>query len=202
MCDESAEENEYYADYPKIENAWLYIAIDIRDMTTAKIGLTTNANPLKRLSQGKTYNPFLMMFTTYELSRCTFGISKEELSDIESYLHGKGTFGGAIRHLSSGRKSEWFHIHPDRAENQVDMLITKRGFSVDGEYLFATGVGYKKYGEIMPERMRKIKTIFRPIPKEFINKATSVGIKPDQYKNYVEFLEEFHARDPDGKIYL
>jgi hypothetical protein len=56
---EKASQNPHYAHYPTIPNAWIYIAIDIRDMNMCKIGLTTKEDPLKRISEGRTYNHFL-----------------------------------------------------------------------------------------------------------------------------------------------
>ncbi|MBO1405385.1 hypothetical protein BVJ64_18160 [Vibrio cholerae] len=199
---DQASENPYYALYPKIPNAWLYIVIDIRDLTMSKIGLTTNEHPMNRISQGKTYNPFLMLFATYELSKCTFGISLKELQDIEGYLHGRSTFGGAIKHLQSGRESEWFYTHPEEAEYQVDIHLAKRGFSVDGKTLYTVYEGYQQHGDIVIERMRKIKTIIRPNPEEFYLNAVNCGLQPEQFRPYYDYLLEYHSRDAIAKVYL
>lgn len=171
-------------------------------MSMSKIGLTTNQDPMTRISQGKTYNPFLMLFTAYELSKCTYGVSQKELNDIEGYLHGRATFGGALKHLQSGRESEWFYIHPDLAENQVDTLIAKRGFAVGGQYLYTCYEGYHQFGGIVPARMKQIKTIYRPYPKDFYQLAVSRGMNTEQFRHYYQYLEEFHSRDEAGKIYL
>ena len=199
---DQASQNSHYASYPTLPYAWLYIVVDIRDMSMSKIGLTTNKDPLNRISQGKTYNPFLMLFTTYELSKCTYGVSQKELNDIEGYLHGRATFGGALKHLQTGRDSEWFYIDADEAETQVDLHLAKRGFAVDGKTLYTTYEGYHEYGDIVPERMKKIKTIVRPDPEEFYQLVISRGMKPQQFQEYYQYLMEYHSRDSVGKVYL
>ncbi|QPQ23106.1 hypothetical protein [Lonsdalea populi] len=68
--------------YPTLEHAWLYIAIDIRDLSICKIGLTTKKHPQLRLNEGRTYNPFLELYAIYELSATTWGCSQKELNDI------------------------------------------------------------------------------------------------------------------------
>ncbi|XDF80132.1 hypothetical protein AAFX60_017290 [Aliivibrio fischeri] len=200
-CD-SASQNSYYAQFPRLCYGWVYIAIDIRDMGMSKIGLTSIQDPVVRISQGKTYNPFIMPFAAYELSKCTFGVSKEELGDMEANLHSRSGFGKPLQHLSSGRDSEWFYIDPDSAENQMDMYIAKRGFAVDRKYLYTYNSGYEKFGGIVPERMQKIKTIYRPEPQRFYNMAINRGLRFEQFRNYYDYLVNFHDRDDDGKIYL
>ena len=199
---DQASQNPYYADCPTLPHGWLYIVVDIRDMGMSKIGLTANPYPIIRISQGKTYNPFLMLFTTYELSKCTYGVSQKELSDIERYLHGRAVFGGALKHLQSGRDSEWFYMNPDSAEAQVDAVLAKRGFSVDGKTLRTFSEGYDQFNDIVPERMRKIKTIFRPNPRQFLEMAINCGFHRQQFQQYYEYLLDFHSRDEVGKVYL
>lgn len=63
--------NPAYERYPTKEYGWIDIAIDMRDLCFSKIGLATEA-PSRRIAEGRTYNPFLTLFTTYELARCIF----------------------------------------------------------------------------------------------------------------------------------
>lgn len=200
--DEKASQNSYYAQFPASEYAWLYIVVDIRDMGLAKIGLTTRESPEKRVAQGKTYNPFLSLFTTYELSRCTFDTSKKELCDIESYIHGKSVFGDPVRHLSSSKNSEWFFIEPEEAEHQIDWILAKRGFAVDGKALWSASQKDVKYNSIAVDRMKKIKKIYRPFPDDFYRIAEASRIPFNLYKSYYSYLTDFHQRGADGKIYL
>ncbi|MDW7550708.1 hypothetical protein [Pseudoalteromonas peptidolytica] len=200
--DEAASQNEYYSEYPALEHAWLYIAIDVRDMNLAKIGLTRRKSPLDRISQGKTYNPFLTLFASYELSKCTFGASQKELDDIEGYIHSRNAFGDPIKHLYTGRKSEWFFIHPEEAEYQIDWILAKRGFAVDNKVLYSHEIRHEKFNCIAVERMKKIKTIYRPNALVFSKMADEANIPFDMYRPYYDYLREFHQRDEDEKIYL
>ncbi|MBD8566194.1 GIY-YIG nuclease family protein [Oxalobacteraceae sp. CFBP 8763] len=197
-----ATQNEHYAKFPSCEHAWLYIAIDIRDMSISKIGLTTKDSPINRIKEGRTYNPFLTLFTTYELSRCTFGVSLKELRDIERYIHRRSVFHPPIRHLYTGGESEWFYVPPDEAESMVDGLLAKRGFSVDGRYLYTMFEGPHNQGEMDIEQMKKIKKIYRPFPGDFVEAAECAGIKRKHYHGYIEYLRDFHSRPDVEKIYL
>lgn len=200
--DEAASQNEYYSKYPVLEHAWLYIAVDVRDMNLAKIGLTRRKSPQHRISQGKTYNPFLTLFASYELSKCTFGSSQQELDDIEGYIHSRHVFGDPIKHLYTGRKSEWFFIHPEEAERQIDWILAKRGFAVDNKALYSHDIRHQKFNGIAVERMKKIKTIYRPNAFAFSEMADEANIPFDLYRPYYDYLCDFHQRDDDGKIYL
>lgn len=200
--EEKAEQNDYYAKYPLLLNAWIYIAIDIRHMKISKIGLTTVKHPIYRLSQGKTYNPFLKLFSTYELSKCTYGMSQKELNDIEKYIHRRSIFGSPINHLLSKKKSEWYLIDPEAAEMQVDWLFAKRGFSVDGYYLYTYFEGVETYGDVVIERMKKIKKIYRPNPNDFLTEIKRCNIPLDLVQNYYNYLVAFHKDDRVDKAYL
>lgn len=200
--DEESNQNPYYLEYPSLEFSWLYIAVDIRDMCMAKIGLTRRENPQQRISQGKTYNPFLVLFTTYELSKCTYGTSQQELNDIEGYIHRRSDLGMPIKHLYTERDSEWFYISPEDAEHQIDWILAKRGFSVDNKTLWSTCVTNEKFNGIAVDRMKKIKTIFRPYADEFVRVAESSRIPFELYQSYYDYLVQFHLRDNDGKVYL
>jgi hypothetical protein len=200
--DLDAEENDFYSGYTPSEYAWIYIVIDIRDMNLSKIGLTTKKSPLARVSEGKTYNPFLMLFATYELSKCTYGVSSKELSDIERYIHDRFVFGNPIRHLYTRGKSEWFYIPPQHAESQIDWIIAKRNFSVDGKKLFTFYEGDHNHGGIHVPRMRKIKKIYRPLPDDFRATAEASGIDFHYYAEFYNFLIDYHAQSPAEKIYL
>jgi len=200
--DDQAVQNEYYAGYPILKHAWIYVAVDIRNLSITKVGLTTAQYPQKRISQGITYNPFIRLFTIYELSKCTFGISQKELNDIESYIQSRAVFDEPIRHLDSNRKSEWFFIHPEEAEMQIDWMFAKRGFAVDGKYLFSSYESPETYGDVVIERMKKIKTIFRPLPEEFSDKAENCNIPIKLYREYYDLLVNFHKSETPNKAYL
>jgi hypothetical protein len=200
--DDKASQNEYYAVYPTLDFAWIYVAVDIRNLSLCKVGLTTAKSPHKRISQGKTYNPFLRLFSIYELSKCTFGISKKELYDIEQYIHKRSIFGEPLLHLDSNRKSEWFLMDPEEAEMQIDWLFAKRGFAVDGKHLFTYYNDVKTHGDVVIDRMKKIKTIYRPLPDEFLTTAESCNIPLDLYREYYELLVNFHKSESPDKAYL
>lgn len=200
--DEEAQFNDYYADCTPALYAWLYIAIDIREMGLTKIGLTTKQTPQQRIAEGKTYNPFLTLFTVYELSKCSKGTSRKELSDIERYIHSRSVFGEPIKHLDTGRDSEWFPIHPEEAEAQVDWILARRGFSVGGKNLYSNAERNQMFNGIDVQRMRQIKRIFRPCHRDLHDRADKAGMDFHDYRDYYAFLQEFHARDAEGKIYL
>ena len=193
MEEDKASPNEFYEHEPTINAAWLYIAVDIRDMRMVKVGLTTRDNPQDRILQGRTYNPFITLFAAYDLSKNTFGISKKELSDMEDRMHTRAIFGEPLKHINSGRSSEWFFIDPDEAEFQMDTNLAKRGFSVDGYSLFTHQAGYEKYNDIAIWRMKQIKSIFKPKPEEFQMLAEHRGIPFEIYKPYYDYLVGFHS---------
>ena len=200
--EDKATQNEHYAKFPTLPNAWIYIAFDIRHMSLTKVGLTTNEDPKKRISQGITYNPFLKLFAVYELSRCTFGISQKELNDIEGYIQRRAIFGEPLKHLESKRKTEWFLMDPESVESQADWLFAKRGFSVDGYSLYTCSSEIETYHNVVIERMRKIKTIFRPLPDDFLKQMKKCNIPIELVKDYYEYLVEYHQRDASEKVYL
>lgn len=199
--EEIVQPNDHYSSHPLSEYGWIYITADIRDMTISKIGLTTKKNPEQRLAEGKTYNPFIVPFATYNLARCTYGISKFELKDIEGYLH-RRSFGEPLLHLTTGRQSEWFFMHPEVAEQEVDRMLAKRGFSVDGKRLYSVYEGDHNHNGIYFSRMRKIKKIYRPDPNEFEKMALDFGIPSRYFEEYTYYLHEYHSRNPAEKVYL
>lgn len=148
-------QNEHYLNYPPSMFAWIYIAIDIRDMSISKIGFTTKAAPQQRINEGKTYNPYLSLFTVYELSKCSWGTSKQELRDIESYIHRRMIFGSPIKYLYTGGNSERFDISPSDAEFQIDWILAKRGFSVNGQPLYTDRLIDPRLNNIDVEQMKK-----------------------------------------------
>jgi hypothetical protein len=194
--------NPVYEPYPTKEYGWIYIAIDMRDLRFSKVGLTTKEGPGRRIAEGRTYNPFLTLFTTYELARCTFGISQQELNDIEAYIHGRSAFGYALRHLDSGRDSEWFKIRPDHAEHQVDWILAKRGFSVDHEELFSYDENPNNRNGINVQAMRKIKNVHRPLPGDMQRLVQAAGYDANLIGPYLAYLEEFHALGHPDQVWL
>jgi hypothetical protein len=142
------------------------------------------------------------LFASYELSKCTFGASQKELDDIENYIHGRYIFGPPVKHLHTGKNSEWFFIHPEEAEHQIDWILAKRGFAVDNKTLYTNDIKFKKYNGIAVDRMKKIKTIYRPHPHDFESMAEQAGIPFNLYSSYYAYLDDFYKRDDDGKIYL
>lgn len=199
--EEPAEINDYYDAYPRSEFAWLYIAADIRDMKISKIGLTTKKAPEQRLAEGKTYNPFIMPFATYELSKLTNGISRFELREIEGYIH-RRSFADPVLHLYTGRNSEWFYMHPEVAESEVDRMLAKRGFTVGGKRLYSFYEGDHNYNDIYVSRMRQIKKIYRPFPEDFNDMVGDLGLPRRYYEEYLNYLIDYHSRPPKDKVYL
>ncbi|HCZ8661477.1 TPA: GIY-YIG nuclease family protein [Citrobacter braakii] len=165
-------------------------------MNMCKIGLTTKEDPLKRINEGKTYNPFLELFATYQLSACTWGCSQQELNDIENYFHHRATFGGAIKHVRTQRDSEWFFNDPEEAEHQIDWMLAKRGFSVRGWSLYEIYIredrDQEKLNYVNVDALKEIKTIFRPEPYEYKSRALAAGLRDYQFADYFNFLFDFH----------
>ena len=199
--EEFAEINDYYDEYPRSEFAWLYIAVDIRDMGISKIGLTTKKTPEQRLAEGKTYNPFIVLFATYELSKITNGISRFELGEIEGYIH-RRSFADPVLHLYTGRNSEWFYMHPDSAESEVDRMLAKRGFTVGGKRLYSFYEGDHNHNDIYVSRMKQIKKIYRPFPEDFNDMVENLGLPSKYYREYLDYLVDYHSRDFKDKAYL
>jgi hypothetical protein len=195
--------NPDYASFPTIPSGWIYIAIDMRDLRFSKIGLTTKEAPSQRVAEGRTYNPFLALFTTYELAKCTFGISREELRDIEGNIHRRGSvFGPACRHMDSGRYSEWFNILPFNAESHVDWTLARRGFSVENEALYAVSDGSHSMNGIHIQTMRKIKRVFRPFASDVQRRVEHAGYDANLIAPYLSYLEEFHSFGHPDQIWL
>lgn len=206
---ELSEQDDYYSQYPVLDHAWLYIAIDTRNLQICKIGLTSREHPKLRIRAGKTYNPFLELFAIYELSGTTWGCSKQELQDIEGYIHRRGVFGEALKYPGTLRESEWFPIHPEEAEWQIDWILAKRGFSVQGWTLYDTGERpnldqeqCKRLNQVHFEAMKEIKTIFRPTPDEYLCSALLSGMDERQIEGYLDYLYKFHSGDWITKRYL
>ena len=165
-----------YENEPLIPNAWIYIAIDIRDLSICKIGLTTGIEAYVRIKQGTTSNPFYLLFTSYDLSMV--GISKKELYDLERYLHRKIEDG--IRIVSSGSYSEWFELHPLKAESWIDSYICN-AFDLDGFSL------QNEDGEVDYSLLNSFKEAFRPHPWLILRR-----ISYERCKEYVDYLTKYH----------
>lgn len=195
--------NPAYANFPKIPFGWIYIAIDMRDLRFSKIGLTTKESPSRRIAEGRTYNPFLVLFTTYDLAKCTFGISREELRDIEGNIQRRGAvFGAPRRHIDSGLDSEWFEISPFDAEPQVDWTLARRGFSVEHEALYAISDDDQSRNDIHIQTMRKIKRIYRPFAPDVRRRVESAGYDAGMVTPYLRYLEHFHSPDHPDQVWL
>ncbi|WP_155279876.1 hypothetical protein [Alteromonas macleodii] len=165
-----------YQNEPLIPNAWIYIAIDIRDLSICKIGLTTAVSPWQRIQQGTTSNPFYLLFNSYNLS--IVGISKKELQDLERYLHRK--IERRIPIVSSGSVSEWVESHPLQAENWIDSYISNsfelNGFSLQNEH-----------GEVNYSLFNKVKEVCRPDPSSITR-----AVRYEQCQEYVDYLIWYH----------
>lgn len=161
-----------YSNKTNIPNAWIYIAIDIRDLSICKVGLTTTENPKNRISQGNTSNPFYILFNCYNLSE--IGISKEELTDFERYLHKK--LGPRIRIVASGEKSEWIETSPFCAEDQIEHFISN-AFSLKGQSF------QDEDGSVKTDTMNSIKYAHRPCHLHIHER-----INYCKYKEYLDFL--------------
>ncbi|WP_288357078.1 GIY-YIG nuclease family protein [uncultured Pseudomonas sp.] len=199
--EEPAERNEHYSTYPSLESSWLYVVADTRDMQIAKIGLTTKKAAKQRLMEGKTFNPFIVLFATYDLSKTTWGVSQKELRDIEQYIHSRA-FGEPIPHISSGRDSEWFYMSPEEAENRIDQNLAKRAFSVNNRYLYSNYDGDHSHRGLYIERMRQIKKLHHPDPYSFARWAEKMNYPEELYKGYLEYIHEYFLRDPKNRPYL
>ncbi|MDR6680188.1 GIY-YIG nuclease family protein [Pseudomonas oryzihabitans] len=199
--EEPAERNDHYSCYPSLESAWLYVVADTRDMQISKIGLTTKATGQKRFREGKTFNPFIVLFATYDLAKTTWGVSIEELQDIEKHIHSRA-FGEPILHISSRGKSEWFYMSPEEAENSIDHILAKRGFSVHERNLYSNYDGEHSRFGIHIERMKMIKQLHHPNPYEFAQLAIERNYPHRFYVEYLEYLQEYFLRDRKNRPYL
>ena len=84
--------------------------------------------------------------------------------------------------------------------------LAKRGFSVRGWYLYEVYTredrDQEKLNYINVDALKEIKTIFRPDPYEYQNKALAAGLKDYQFVDYFNFLVDFNRGDEIRKIYL
>jgi len=84
----------------------------------------------------------------------------------------------------------------------MDWILAKRGFAVDGKVLWSNSQKDEKFNFIAVDRMKKIKTVYRPelweMSEMFERMAAPYTIRNEFYR----YLVEYHARDEDGKIFL
>lgn len=159
-------------------NAWLYIAIDIRNFRQCKIGITTRQNPHERILEGRTSNPFYLLFTAYNLAY--LNVEKEELGRFERYVRGK--IGYPVYRVASGNLSEWRDEDPRNAELVIDHHIIN-SFTHDGKILF------DEDGMPCAEEFCKIKFPYRPDP---FGLSEISNLNYDQCKEYIDFLMNYH----------
>lgn len=182
-----------YINEPALPNACIYIAIDIRALSLCKVGFTTQEDPAARLNGGRTYNPFLTLYTVYRLSNCTRGCSLKELRDFEGYIHRKSILGKSIKHLHSGKSSEWFWFRPDEMESLIDHWIARRNFTVDGWNLFMNDAGDDMDHVINQSRLARIKQVVRPAPDDVLRTLRYSGIPAQWCDEYLTHLRDYHS---------
>ena len=137
-----------------LEYAWIYIAIDVTNLNRCKIGITTRENPMNRIRDGRTSNPFYILFNCYELSKLK--ISNKELRNFERYIHRKLGF-SRIHRIGTGNPSEWFRLSPFDAEEEIDYYVCNN-FDFNGRHSF------DEDGNIDREVLREVKYEHRPDP--------------------------------------
>lgn len=170
-----------------LQHAWIYIAIDIRNLNICKIGLTTKENPYDRIKQGATSNPYYILFNCYDLSK--LNISLQELCDFEKYLHRK--LGFRIKNVATGNNSEWLEITPFYAEKELE-------YRIGNSFRFGNDSFLDEDGEVDSNVMNEIKFTFRPDPLDFSCRSF---LNYDDCKEYIDYLMDYHNypdEPPDG----
>jgi hypothetical protein len=162
----------YYQVYPHVPHAWLYIAIDARDLSICKVGITTMETADLRVSGRSTENPFYCLFNSYNLG--AIGISRKELLDFERYMHRK--FADRISFVGTDIKSEWLNVSPFEAEGQIEHYIAN-AFSRDDLKLM------DEDGEIVRAEFEKFVQRNRPHPALVENNHLHMLLRP--YLNYL-----------------
>lgn len=178
-----------------LEHAWIYIAIDMRDMRFSKVGLTKEKDPKERIRQGRTYNPFLTLFTAYNLALGENQTSQQELREIESYIKTRQRygFGNPKKHIHSLFNSEWFEMPPWDAETQVDWMIANRGVTAGNHSMFDYFDTPNNRNGLSISAMRMIKTVYRPNPTKMWNQVRMAGFDPQEISVYLNYLTACHS---------
>lgn len=108
---------------------WIYIMMTTCDYGRVKIGLSVN-NPIKRLSNLKTADPFLVMHAAYFIPTNVAGFS---LRDIEKKLH-ESFKDFRIFFFDDEDEvnvpSEWFFINAYGSDEIIDKAFNSIGFRV------------------------------------------------------------------------
>ncbi|ELR8729983.1 GIY-YIG nuclease family protein [Vibrio harveyi] len=170
--------NDPYYGLPILTCAWLYIAIDVRDLSICKIGITTRENPIDRLRECRTSNPFYSFFNCYDMAR--LNISMRELLDLERYLLRK--LGVRLNHIGTGNASEWVRISPCFAEKEIDYIICNNFDFHENSMIDEDGNPDEKY-------LGEFKYKVRPDPFGlFINSF----VRYEDCQDYYDFLMDYH----------
>jgi hypothetical protein len=167
----------YYQGFPHLAHGWLYIAIDARDLSICKVGLTTMEDPLMRVGGRSTENPFYCLFNSYNLGK--IGISRKELQDFESYMHRK--FANRINFIGTGTPSEWLNVGPFEAESQIEHYIAN-AFSRNGVNLL------DEDGEVIQSVMLEYVEKNRPHPG-----AVEMNCYRNSLRPYLQYLCNYHG---------
>lgn len=159
-------------------HAWLYIAVDIRNLTECKIGITTRQNPQIRIREGRTSNPFYLLFTAYNLT--PLNVDASELKKFERHVRKK--VGQPVWRVASGNESEWRYEDPRNAELVIDHHIINT-FTYNGKNLF------DEDGMPSNEEFQDIKHPYRPDPFGLWEIS---NLNYDQCREYIDFLMDYH----------
>lgn len=146
---------------PFIPFAHIYIAIDIKDFYTCKVGLTTSQDPRNRIRAGRTSNPYYVPFVSYNLGQ--LGIGKKELKNFEKYLHRK--IADRVPFVDGDFESEWLEETPTDTNTQIIYYIAN-GFRKDGEEAYF----YNDDGDMRMDRIDQIRTDYPYSAQDLINK--------------------------------
>ena len=167
-----------YHELPVLKWAWLYIAIDVRDLSICKIGITIREDPNTRLRECMTSNPFYNFFNCYDMSR--FSISKKELLDLERYLHRK--LGIRLNSIGTGHETEWVSISPYLAEKEIDYIICNNFYFLGNSMIDEDGNLHKEY-------LSEVKHRIRPDPLGlFFNSF----VRYEDCQEYYDYLMDHH----------
>ncbi|OIN45957.1 hypothetical protein [Pseudomonas costantinii] len=162
---------------PFIPFAHIYIAIDLKDFNTCKVGLTTSQNPLNRIRAGRTSNPYYVPFVSYNLGQ--LGIGKAELKDFERYLHRK--ISDRVPFADGDFESEWLTTSPIYTNAQVIHHIVN-GFRKDGEDAYF----FNDDGDIRLDRLGEIRTYYSYSAQDLTKKFGD--------KVHPQYLEHFSCK--------
>ncbi|WP_057295960.1 GIY-YIG nuclease family protein [Pelomonas sp. Root1217] len=137
--------------------SWLYVMASSRDYGRAKIGMTTQSNPMRRFATLRCGDPFLFLRVAFYLPHdCPV-----DAGALERRLH--VAFGPSRIQFLSGGCSEWFYIEDDKAEFECQRFI--ENFFEDPECVRPfSDIAYVQGSQILKAYIDDLISLFGPPP--------------------------------------